>query len=111
MIGNWTISGYYFSTNVAAIGEKEAKGMIGRSVLRIYPHYVADSTDSCSYTMINDEKTNADKYFQQYNVNKSDLKISSEYINVVSFKNVSQDHEQCGALDNEIVVVPDRYLF
>ncbi|OCX54082.1 hypothetical protein BEL04_07370 [Mucilaginibacter sp. PPCGB 2223] len=108
--GNWVVTGYYFAGNVTAMDESEAKKMVGKSVLRIHQHDIADSKDSCAYDKIGMDKLNADKYFEEDKIKKENLKISSKYIIVVSFKG-KDDSNECGALSNEIIAAPGQFLF
>lgn len=114
-IGEWIISDYFFSDNpdnVSAFGNKEAKAMINKNVMTVYPNYLVEAKDSCNYDTLDIQAISTKYYLGQYNYYRNDLKLITDSVNILKFRrknDIDNSKYSCPSLNDEFIIL-DRNL-
>lgn len=114
-IGEWLISDYFFSdspNNVSAFGNKEAKAMINKNVIKVYPNYLVEAKDSCNYDTLDIQTISTDNYLGQYNYYRKDLNLTTDSVHILKFRRKNDPDNlkyTCPSL-NEGFIILDKNL-
>lgn len=115
-IGEWVISSYFFSDNpenVSAFGNKEAKAMINKNAVRVYPNYLVEAKDSCQYDTLHIQYINTDSYLGQYNYFRKDLNLTSDSVLLLKFRRKNDPDNlkyTCFSLNEEFIILDKNLI-
>lgn len=115
-IGEWIISDYFFSDNpdnVSAFGNKEAKAMINKNVMTVYPNYFVEAKDSCNYDTLDIQTVSTDNYLGQYNYYRNDLKLITDSVNILKFRrknDIDNSKYSCPSLNDEFIILDKNLI-